>query len=132
MSLSRKNKAIAAGLLIGLALAGCAKGPADFMDDFTTVGTSALSTQPVRTPDERERLARDLDATAARQSSAGRSAGGTLPSAMALTVIRQQQEEEARALLEAATEVPPPAPMGDDTDGECDPNVDAFCAPVDE
>jgi hypothetical protein len=132
MSQSMKNKAIAAGLLIGLALAGCAKGPADFMDEFTTVGASSLSTQPVRSPDERERLARDLDATAARQSSAGRSAGGTLPSAMALTVIRQQQEEEARALLEAATEVPPATPAADDTNDRCDPNVDAFCPAVDD
>ncbi len=111
--------AAAAAILI---LAGCAQGPADFLADRLPALPGTADSQPVLSPDDRDELARDLGAAADRNADEGRAAVGGLPSAMALTIIRQQQEEEARELLEGATAEPVP-PV-------CDPAVDPACVPA--
>lgn len=102
---SRLRRGVLAVVPAVLLVAGCAaSGPSDFVD------LSANQPPPpsaVRTADQRDKLERDLTALGNRQEAAGAAADNGLPSAMALAVIRQQQNEEARALLEAATPVPP-------------------------
>jgi hypothetical protein len=120
----------AATLALVLMAAGCAQGPADIIES-AAVGPAATEPQaPVLSVEERDRLARDLDDAASRQSSEGRAVSDTLPSAMALSVIRQQQEEEARSLLDAATASADdsPAPSGEAVTG-CDPTADPTCVP---
>jgi hypothetical protein len=121
----------AAALALALLASGCAQGPADIIES-AAVGPAATEPQaPVLSAEERDRLARDLDDAASRQSSEGRAAADTLPSAMALSVIRQQQEEEARSLLDAAT-----AGAGDvaapssESAPSCDPAADPSCVPA--
>jgi type IV pilus biogenesis protein CpaD/CtpE len=121
----------AVALALALLASGCAQGPADIIES-AAVGPAATEPQaPVLSAEERDRLARDLDDAASRQSSEGRAAVETLPSAMALSVIRQQQVEEARSLLDAATagagEVT--APPGEAAPA-CDPSTDPACIPT--
>jgi outer membrane murein-binding lipoprotein Lpp len=108
-------------IAVSAVLAGCASGPTD----FAALPDQIAGPRSVRTEAERDRLEGDLQVTAARQASAGRAADDTLPSAMALAVIRQQQVEEARDLLQSAVDVEP-APLP-----PCDPAIDPACTPAD-
>jgi hypothetical protein len=108
----------AAAVLLALLAGACAQGPTDFVEG--PIGGTAVAA-PTRTVAERDALVRDLDSTAARQSSAGRGADAGLPSAMALTILRQQQEEEARALLDAATAAEVPPACAGSADPACEP-----------
>jgi hypothetical protein len=126
---------LGAALVVALLGAGCAQGPADLIAETSTLPATTEPQAVVRTATEREQLERDLDAMASRQSNAGQTAVDTLPSAMALSVIRQQQEEEARSLLEAATAVEPApaapaAPAAAAAPVPCDPAADPLCVPT--
>jgi hypothetical protein len=119
-------------VVVALAIlaSGCAQGPADLIAEAPSGPAITEPQAPTLSIADRERLENDLDATASRQASAGRAAVDAVPTAMALSVIRQQQEEEARSLLEAATSVEPAPAAAPAAVPACDPAADPLCVPT--
>jgi heterodisulfide reductase subunit A-like polyferredoxin len=113
----RTGTCVALSFGIGLLLAGCASGPADIADAFASMTVN--ETSAVKTEEERAALVSDLEQAGDRQASEGRAAASGLPSAVALSIIRQQQVEEARALLEESGSFEAAEP--------CDPAVTPAC-----
>lgn len=90
-------------------LAACASGPTDLPGFLASIETAEPSQPTAKQPDAVERNRNALLGVAQQRSGTARAVGESLPSAMALAIIRQQQQEEARRLLAesgAAADVP--------------------------
>lgn len=91
---------VATSIAAALLLAACGGGPSDYVETAAPVAEPAGSSVPLRTAAQQDALERDLANAGSAQASAGNRADASLPSAMALAIIRQQQNEEARKLLD--------------------------------